>query len=259
MKSIELGLGLIGIGREWGNVPSSIPDETKAVNFLKESVNLGISFLDTAPSYGSSERKLGLFLNTIDDDEREKLFISTKFGEHWDEEKNQSYVDHSYEALCRSIDQSINFLKRIDLIQLHKSNPEVLISQDFYKSLEYARRKGIFNFGASVGDLVSGEIAIRSKDISIIQIPFNESNQSLEKLIDLSVENNKTLIINRPFNSGKSILTETTDEEKRKALTDSFKFILRKPFKGFILTGTTSISHLKENMKAFEIAKKIGY
>ena len=254
MKSIELGLGLIGIGREWGNIPSSIPNESGAVEFLRKSVDLGISFLDTAPAYGSSEKKLGLFLNTIDDEERKKLFISTKFGEHWDEEKNQSYVDHSYEALCRSIDQSINLLGRIDLIQLHKSNPEVLISQDFYKSLEYAKGKGILNFGASVSDIVSGEIAIRSKDISVIQMPFNESNQSLEKLIDLSIENNKTLIINRPLNSGKNILTEATNEEKRKTLIDSFNFILRKPFKGFILTGTTSIDHLKENIEAFSKA-----
>lgn len=128
-------------------------------------------------------------------------------------------------------------------------NPDVTI-----KGMFYAKEKGIFNFGASVSDLVSGEIAIRSKDISVIQMPFNESNQSLEKLIDLSIENNKTLIINRPLNSGKNILTEATIEEKRKTLIDSFNFILRKPFKGFILTGTTSIDHLKENIEAFSKA-----
>lgn len=253
MKSIELGLGLIGIGREWGNTPSSIPNESEAVEFLRKSVDIGISFLDTAPAYGSSERKLGLFLNTIDDEERKKLFISTKFGEHWDEEKNQSYVDHSYVALCRSIDQSVNLLGRIDLIQLHKSNPEVLVSQDFYKSLDYARGKGIFNFGASVSDLVSGEIAIRSKDILTIQMPFNEANQSLEKLIDMARENHKTLIINRPLNSGKNILSEASNKEK--ILIDSFRFILRKSFNGIILTGTTSINHLEENIKSFEHAK----
>lgn len=256
MKSVELGLGLIGIGREWGNIPSNIPNEVETVKFLRESVDLGISFLDTAPAYGSSEKKLGLFLNTIDDEERKKLFISTKFGEHWDKEKNQSYIDHSYEALCRSIDQSINLLGKIDLIQLHKSNPEVLVSQDFYKSLDYARKKGISNFGASVSDLFSGEIAIRSKDISIIQMPFNEANQSLERLIDMATENHKTLIINRPFNSGKNISPETINKEKN--LINSFEFILRKPFNGIILTGTTSTNHLKENIKAFEYAKRMS-
>ncbi|MDD4135446.1 MAG: aldo/keto reductase [Candidatus Shapirobacteria bacterium] len=256
MKSIELGLGLIGIGREWGNTPSPIPNESEAVEFLRKSTDLGITFLDTAPAYGSSERKLGLFLNTIDDKERQNLIVSTKFGEHWDENNSQPYVDHSYEALCRSIDKSINILGKIDLLQLHKSNPDVLISRDFFRSLDYARKKGIFEFGASVSDLISGEIAIRSKDVSVIQIPFNESNQSLEKLIDLSIENNKTLIINRPLNSGKNILIEATNEEKRKVLIDSFNFILRKQFRGFILTGTTSIDHLKENIEAFNEAKE---
>ncbi|MDD2225064.1 MAG: aldo/keto reductase [Candidatus Shapirobacteria bacterium] len=256
MKSVELGLGLIGIGREWGNIPSPIPNETEATEFLKKSVDLGILFLDTAPAYGSSEKKLGIFLKTLSDGERQSLTVSTKFGEHWDENNNQSYVDHSYEALCRSIDKSINILGKIDLLQLHKSNPDVLISRDFFRSLDYARKKGIFEFGASVSDLISGEIAIRSKDISVIQIPFNESNQSLEKLIDLSIINNKTLIINRPFNSGKNILPDTTKEEKKITLINSFRFILKKPFYGFILTGTTSIDHLKENIEAFNKAKE---
>lgn len=242
MRNVTLGLGLIGIGREWGNIPSKMLNETEAVGFLRNSFDLGIRFFDTAPSYGLSESKLGLFLETLRFEDRKNICVTTKFGEHWNADTNQPYVDHTYKALCNSVDASLTRLGRIDLFQLHKSNSAVLQSNDFINSLEYARDKGISNFGVSVGDVETGEIAMRMNSISTIQMPFNRLNQSLEKLFKMSVDNNKTLIINRPFNTGKNVSS------------DAFGFILSRNFNGVILSGTTSIDHLRENIKTFNVA-----
>ena len=128
--------------------------------FLEHAVELGIRYFDTAPSYGLSEERLGRFLRTLPESIRRELTIATKFGEHWNRGASQPYVDHSYDALRRSLDQSLAHLGRVDVLQLHKTSPEVLESGDLARAWEYARSLGITRLGASVSDLESAALAI---------------------------------------------------------------------------------------------------
>jgi hypothetical protein len=43
-KNIKMGLGLIGIGREWGHTAIHVPVEAHAIRFLKGAYELGIEF-----------------------------------------------------------------------------------------------------------------------------------------------------------------------------------------------------------------------
>ncbi len=58
---IKLGLGLIGIGRQWGHAGVEVPEEARVFEFLKGAYELNVDFFDTAASYGSSEERLGFF------------------------------------------------------------------------------------------------------------------------------------------------------------------------------------------------------
>jgi aryl-alcohol dehydrogenase-like predicted oxidoreductase len=252
--NVNLGLGIIGIGREWGYAKSDIPREEEAIRFLEEALRLGIYFYDTAPAYGSSEGRFGKFLRSLDTESRDKIIVATKFGEHWDDVNNCSFVDHSYQALCKSIDQSIDRLGRIDILQLHKSNPQVLGSQELFDAIDYAREKGIRTFGASVSDIESGMMVCSSKIFSAIQLPYNVANTGMEKVIDAAIANNKYLIINRPFNMGKLLYENVHDANTYALMIEYYNFILAKQFKGVILTGTKSIQHLIENIGAYQSA-----
>lgn len=252
-NNIELGLGLIGIGRDWGYVTTPVPDELQVLKFLTSAYQLNIRFYDTAPSYGKSEERLGLFLKTLTKEQRSKIIITTKFGEHWDKNRNCAYVDHSYDALCKSIDQSMALLGRIDMLQLHKTTPEVLKSDSLNDALDYAKSIGVSKFGASVSDMESGSYVCGNELYSFMQLPYNIHNTEFVRLIDLGINNNKKIITNRPFGMGK-LLYDNESTGLKSHETEAFKFIINKNFQGVILTGTKDIMHLEQNVRAFEYA-----
>jgi aryl-alcohol dehydrogenase-like predicted oxidoreductase len=116
-RNVQLGLGLINIGMKWGARPVPVPGEAESVRFIEAAYGLGLRLFDTAPSYGdTSEVKLGIFLKNLTREERGLVTVATKFGEHWDAEKGVAYGDHSYDALCRSVEQSLRRLGSIDLL-----------------------------------------------------------------------------------------------------------------------------------------------
>src|SRR5260221_14327497 len=113
--NIQLGCGLIRIGRKWGFKENNMPSEEDAQYFLQEAVDLGICFFDTAPAYALSEERLGKFLQTIPHNKRDTLTIATKCGEHWDAKKQETVIDHSYDTLIPSIDNSLALLGKVDV------------------------------------------------------------------------------------------------------------------------------------------------
>lgn len=228
---VELGLGLLSIGRPWGVRQEPPPPEAAALALLDKAVELGVRFFDTAPAYGRSEEILGRFLRDTGTD----VFVATKMGETWDGQG--SALDHRYDALKRSIDRSLERLTRIDLLQVHKSTVDNLRSPDVARAIDYARECGVRAFGASVSDLDAARVAAASGWCSYLQFPFSRANTSLAAIFDLDVK----LIINRPLAMG----------ALRETVADAFRFVLARRFEGVVLTGTKSRAHLIENHAAF--------
>lgn len=252
---IHLGLGLIGIGREWGFAKSQIPDEKSVLKFLEYAFNLGITFFDTAASYGLSEERFGRFLRLLTTEERSRIMVATKFGDHWNAGSQTAFIDHSREALCKSLDNSLRHLGKIDILQLHRPNPAVLKSDDVRQAFEYARKQGITVMGASVSDLESGNIACDDDLFSVIQLPYNSANKKLETIIDKTKEKNKLLLINRPYNMGETMQSPVTSPDGVRI--EAFRLIIDKKFRGVVLTGTKSEKHLRENWESFQKALSI--
>lgn len=253
---MELGLGLIGIGRKWGHIEKSIPSKDEVFEFLNESIKLGIRSFDTAPAYGVSEQRFGKFLKNLSEKEILDLQIATKCGEHWDPKTNNTYVDHSYEALCRSIDQSFNNLPKIDILQIHKASPQVLRDPEVKKALNYARSKEVKIFGASISDLDSANIAIHDPMISVLQFPFNITNKTFESIFETAKVKGKTIFINRPLGMGSIMYDNQGGLHHTDMLQTAYETIINKNFNGVILSGTSSIEHLKQNIGAFNSAKR---
>ncbi len=241
---MEFGLGLIGIGRRWGHAASAVPGEAAALAFLEAAWSAGVRYWDTAPSYGSSEPRTGQFLRTLTPAERNELRLATKFGEHWDEARGEPYEDHSFEALRRSLDQSLQRLGRIDVLQVHKTTPAALASDGLQRALEYARSLGITVFGASVKDEPSGQAAIACGHYRMLQLPLHREATQMLPLARHACMAGLWVAVNRPLAMGRLAADRT----------GCFRYLRNLDLQGVILCGTKNSAHLRENLADFAAA-----
>ena len=206
---------------------------------------------DTAPCYGSSEEKLGVFLRSLPAERRSQLVIATKCGEEWIEESRSTKVDHSYDALCRSIDRSLSQLSVVDLLQIHKATAEVVEDKEVLRALDYARSRGIVEVGASVKDIEAARRTLANPLFSYIQFPFNLDHPALETIFDMATGLGRKLIVNRPLAMGTLVLHGQGHHRGTQAVSEAFRFILQFRFSGVLLMGTSSEEHLRQNSAAF--------
>jgi len=249
-QEIKLGLGLLSIGRKWGYKSESPPPEHQAHELIAEAISLGITFFDTAPAYGPSERLFGKYLQHSPS-VMKRIIIATKMGEHWASDQQCTYIDHSYDALGRSIEQSVRLLGRVDVLQLHKASSSNVGSPSVIRAIEYARDLGIKQFGVSVSDFETARAACAVGVYSFIQFPFNRLSSQLKSIFGLTRE--MTLLINRPFAMGQLILGDP--EEKNRCMQEALAFICAEQFSGYVLVGTKSASHLVNTFNVFQSLK----
>lgn len=248
MHSVELALGLLSIGRQWGVDDARPPNEETALALLESAYSNGIRFFDTAPAYARSEAVLGRALSGALLP-RDQITISTKMGEHWDATGNVARAGHRFDELVRSLDNSMELLGSIDLLQLHKANAANVASSDVLRAFDRAASMGIRTFGASVSDLETASVACKSGRYEYLQFPFNIDNRSLEAVFELLAAHGMKAIVNRPFAMGALI-----QEGAGRSSAELFRFIIIMGFSGVILTGTSSIPHLLANVAAFQSA-----
>jgi len=122
-----LGLGCMSLGI--ANVyTSSVKSDDDAVRLIHRSIDLGVTFLDTANIYGDSEIKLGKALQG----RREKCVIATKFGIDTPTVGAPSRgVNGKPEYLRACCETSLKRLgiDTIDLYYQHRVDPQVPIEE----------------------------------------------------------------------------------------------------------------------------------
>uniref|UniRef100_A0A2A4YSX3 NADP-dependent oxidoreductase domain-containing protein n=1 Tax=OCS116 cluster bacterium TaxID=2030921 RepID=A0A2A4YSX3_9PROT len=236
----ELGLGLIGIGRPWPTGTHSVCSQDAAHKLLQSAIDSGMRFFDTAAAYGASETVLGAFLQTLTPKTRKNIFVATKTGEHWPNPNNQP-VDHSIQALEQSFENSQQILGSIDLLQLHKCTIVDLQNDKIINWFQTLKQSGtVKSIGVSVSSVDALQAAAQLKIFDTIQFPANLDKQNLLTAY-LNCPTPPLAIINRPFSSGK--ITNKAD---------AYKFLKQKFSQAIILSGTTNIEHLSNNISNFK-------
>ena len=77
----------------------------------------------------------------------------------------------------------------------------------------------------------------------------------MEPAFAMARERGKQVLVNRPFGEGRLLYGEGDAERGEAARVDAFRFILARPFSGFILAGTSFALHLQQNIAAFHAAR----
>ncbi len=120
-----LGLGCMAMSAGYG--PGR--DKQEMITLIRSAVDLGITFFDTAESYGpfANEELVGEALTPV----RERVVIATKFGFKLGPGGEETGVDSRPEHVRQVAEASLKRLKteRIDLLYQHRVDPDVPIEE----------------------------------------------------------------------------------------------------------------------------------
>ncbi len=173
-----LGLGTVELGMDYGlPAPGEFgrPSEKDAVAILRRALDLGVTFFDTAPGYGDSERLVGLALG-----DKPEAIIATKVNVPRTPEGELLSGKRLSEAVEASLTRSLALLgrERLDVVQIHNATEEVLRRGELLESLVRAREKGILrSTGVSVYSETEALMAVDSGSCDVIQVAFSLLDQ----------------------------------------------------------------------------------
>jgi len=141
----DTGLVVSAIGLGAGQIGEADVPEAEAAEVLHAALDLGVTLIDTAHGYGSSEERIGRHLAG----RRDEFVLSTKGGAGV-----EGHADWSPGALTASIEQSLRRTRseRIDVFHLHSCPTEVLQRGELQDVLDAAVAAGTVGVAAYSGD-----------------------------------------------------------------------------------------------------------
>ncbi len=249
---VRLGYGTMQLPGEgvWG--PPKDREAAHAV--LRRAVEIGVTFFDTADSYGPevAEDLLREALHPYADD----VVIATKAGltrqgpGKWTPVGRPAYLRQQCELSLRRLG-----LERIDLFQLHRIDGEVPV-EDQVGELKQLQDEGkIRHIGlseVSVDQLVEAQ---RTATIVSVQNLFNLANRDAEPLLDHCTEHGIGFIPWFPLATGAlsqqdGPLAESARKHDATPSQLALAWLLKRSPVMLPIPGTSSVDHLESNTAA---------
>lgn len=165
-----LSVSVLGLGTgEWGGPDV---DESALARLLDRALDLGLNLVDTAPSYGLSEERLGRLLKPHGD----RVLVSTKVGYGV-----PGVPDWTYECVRRGVDQALDRLgrDRLDIVLLHSCPTEVLEHNGVIDALEHAREQGKMRVVAYSGENEALDKALQDTRLGAVMTSLNVCDQGV--------------------------------------------------------------------------------
>jgi len=254
----------------------------EATSAVRRAVELGVNYVDTAPTYADSEEVLGRILPGID----APLVVSTKLGGRPD-----PFDPKDRDALLRSVDESLRLLgrDRVDLLMVHE--PDRPGQYDWWTDwesiagpvldvLEDLRARGVVG-SVGCGGTTPYVLAhvIESGRFDVVLTAFNYSllwREAAEAVIPVAVSRGMGVIAGSPLQQGalarryESAVSESTfwlAPARRKqfarlydfvdrngiALPElAIRFVVSNPAVDCVLMGARSVAEVEANVAAVE-------
>jgi aryl-alcohol dehydrogenase-like predicted oxidoreductase len=256
LEVVRLGYGAMRITGAgiWG--PPRDHDE--AIRVLRRAVELGVSLIDTADSYGPhvSEELLAEALFPYPDG----LVIATKAGfrrpgpGEWIEDGRP---EHLREAVAGSLRRLR--LDRIDLLQLHRIDPKVP-ADDQLETLRALRDEGkIRLIGLSEVTLEQLEHARTVLDVVTVQNLYNVTNRRSQPVLERCEELGIGFIPWWPLAVGRladagGALAASAERTGATPSQVALAWLLHRSPVVLPIPGTSSVRHLEENLGAATVS-----
>lgn len=270
--STGLSVSKVGFGGHELAGPPRAPDLSlsEAVRVVHAAMDLGINYFDTSIDYDKSEEVLGEAFK----DRRDKVVIATKCGCPLGNQEGKHSHSYTPENIRAGVSQSLRRLRTdyIDVMQLH-GNPtwEKLEREGGLDVLFELQSKGVIGqIGVSTRSPYLEEF-IDSDFASVFQVPYSAIQRLHEDTIDAISKNGKAVVVRGVAARGsvakswasvpigmrsgqaegiweRAQLDEIISPMSR--IEFMLRFVLTNASIGVLLTGTTNLTHLEENVRA---------
>jgi aryl-alcohol dehydrogenase-like predicted oxidoreductase len=248
----RMGFGAMRItGRGVWGPPA---DRDEALRVLRRAVALGVTFIDTADSYGPdvSEALIAEALHPYPAD----LVIATKAGlvrpgpDRWEPNGRPDYLRAQLEGSLRRLKR-----ERVDLWQLHRIDPKVPADEQFGALADAIRDGLVRHVGLSEVSVEQVEAARRVVPIASVQNRYNLAERSAEPVLDHCEREGIGFIPWFPLLTGR--LTRpggaVAGAAERHGATPgqvALAWLLARSPVMLPIPGTSQVAHLEENVAA---------
>lgn len=254
--------------------------DVEIVGFVKSALDLGINFIDTAPEYDHGESLLGRALRGT---ARESYALASKFRADRDGHQVSSPAE-----LRASVTASLDRLgvESIDLLQFHGVTTETYrpVVDTLYGTMEEMRTEGKVRFlgitekPANDPDHQMLSVALDDDLFDTIMVGYSVVNQTAEASVIPRARSGDVGVIGmvavrrvdswrdhvETMASGGQLPAELMEAQPRgrdvmerllgshggSLVSTGYKFVLRHPDVSTVLTGSSQLGHLEENIKA---------
>jgi aryl-alcohol dehydrogenase-like predicted oxidoreductase/uncharacterized protein (DUF952 family) len=168
LGSTGVSVSVLGLGA--GPLGADAIDDAAAVRLVHAALDLGVTLVDTAPSYGRSEHRLGLALR----DRRDRVVLSTKLGYGV-----PGIADWTGPCISAGVDAALARLDTswLDIAHLHSCPVDVLARGVVVDALAATVRAGKVRVAAYSGDGAALDWAIDSGVFGAVQCSINLADQ----------------------------------------------------------------------------------
>jgi aryl-alcohol dehydrogenase-like predicted oxidoreductase len=229
-------------------------DHDEVIRVLRRAVELGVTFIDTADSYGPevSERLIREALHPYPED----LVIATKAGlmrpgpGRWEPNGKPEYLKAQAEKSLRLLG-----LERIELFQLHRIDPKIPLTDQLGALVELRAEGKIGLIGLSEVSVPEIEAARAITAIATIQNLYNLSQRGAEPVLQHCEREGIAFIPWFPMATGALArpggpLQRIADELGTTPAQLALAWLLARSPVMLPIPGTSTVTHLEENVDA---------
>jgi pyridoxine 4-dehydrogenase len=232
-------------------------DRAEAIRVLRRAVELGVTFIDTADSYGPavSEDLIREALHPYPAD----LVIATKGG-FTRSGPGEWHVVGRPEYLRQCVEMSLRRLAvdRIDLYQLHRIDPTVALEDQIGALTELQQAGKIRHLGLSQVTVAQIQEVSALAEVVSVQNLYNLTRRSAEPVLEYCAANDIAFIPWYPIATGQLARPGGPLDAAAKAhgatpAQLALAWLIRRSPVVLPIPGTSKVDHLEENMQAAKV------
>ena len=258
----RIGYGAMRLTGQPGNFgPYTDWEAGKAL--LRRAIELGVNFIDTAEAYGPgfNEKIIADALYPYP----AGLVIATKGG-IYKPAPDTIQADGRPDSLRRGLEGSLRRLKRdyIDLYQLHRPDPKVPFTESMQALAALQQEGKIRHIGLSNVSLQQLQEAQTIAPIVSVQNRFSLSDRTHENILNYCIAEGIAFIPHgslgahplrrgTPLTNSGGTLAEIAQKHDASVTQLALAWLLYRAPNILLIPGTTTISHMEENMKALTL------